>query len=213
MLGRLKAREVETRVMVADFEVDPGFTFQPGEYIQIILGSGQKRYFSVVNSPNEKGIVRIATRPSRSEFKKMLAEMPLGTKVEIQGPWGDLLLPRDNSRPLIFIAGGIGITPFLSMLGYMVQQKLPNDATLLYFTGDRLFEEQLLRVMGEIGKGKLIIIQEHINPTIIKKHIEDTTNNVFYIAGPPGFVNSAVAGLRSLGILGKNIIFESYTGY
>ena len=215
MKAHLKKREIGDRVIVVEFEVDKGFTFQPGEYTQVILGEDKalRHYFSVASSPTERGIIRIATRPSESLFKKTLQEMPLGTKVEVKGPWGDLLLPRDQTVPLVFIAGGIGITPFVSMLSYIAENNLPYKITLLYFTRDRLFEDDLRRMVGDIGGAELIISEESINSPRSPLYQRGDGGVMYYLAGPPGFVNQAIFCLQESGIDQRHIVFESYTGY
>lgn len=214
MNARLHNRTIEDRVIIAEFQISDSFTFLPGEYVQIILpNGGEKRYFSVMSSPNERGVIRIGTRPGPSRFKKTLQYMPLGTEVQVNGPWGDLLLPKNNSKPLAFIAGGIGITPFLSMLAYVAEEKLPYKIALLYFTHDRLFEKDLLRVIGEKGNGKLIISGERVSRDFFKKNLSDFSHQLFFLAGPPGFVNETLNLLIELQVPPTQILYESYTGY
>ncbi len=213
MNARLSNRQIEEQLIIAEFAVPREFAFQPGEYVQIILPGGLKRYFSVASSPSQQGTVRIATRPSHSEFKKILAAMPLGTDVEIKGPWGDMVLPKDESVKLTFVAGGIGITPFLSMLSELVSQRSERDVQLLHFTDDKIFEDELRDYIANLPNGKMDVIYERINPEIIKMKIPDYQTRTFFLAAPPGFVNVATAILQELQIPNRQTIGESYTGY
>jgi len=215
MKAKLVTRHVFKNVMIAEFEAEPQFTFQPGEYIQIVLNSGEKRYFSVMSSPNELPLIKIGTRPSNSKFKKTLAEMPLGIEAEINGPWGDLILPDDDKeRSYYFVAGGIGVTPFLSMIKYKTEQFLPYDVSLLYFCDNPpLFKTDLENWAVESMRTRVLFIHERISPEVLKPKLFDYANAIFFAAGPPGFVNQALNALREAGIKSEKIIHESYTGY
>ena len=85
---------------------------------------GLRRHITVVTSPNEKGVLGLATRMRDSAFKRSLRDLPVGAEVEVEQPKGDFGLPDDTSRPLVFIAGGIGITVFRSMLLYIREDRL-----------------------------------------------------------------------------------------
>src|SRR3990167_8593401 len=96
MKARLKNRFEDDNLIVAEFEAaDLEFVFRPGEYVQIVLPNHEKRYFSVFSSPSALPIFHIGTRPSSSLFKRALAEMHVGTEVDVNGPWGDVVLPED----------------------------------------------------------------------------------------------------------------------
>lgn len=217
MQGRLKNRKIGDRVLVAEFAVPEVFTFQPGEYIRLILPGELKHYFSIASSPNERGLIRIATRPSAGGFKKTLAEMPLGTEVEIKGPWGDVLLPEDFSKPLVFIAGGIGITPFLSMIGYIAENKLPYEIKLLYFNQERdsiPFFVELQSFEKQIPNLKIYFLSTLGHNAPVPSYLKRGERGViYYTAGPPGFVNESLNLLAELKIPPERIISESYTGY
>src|SRR5438105_4796295 len=97
--------------------------FRAGQYFFVTLPDvghqdekGLRRHISVVTSPTEKGVLGLATRMRDSAFKRTLAELPVGAEVEVEPPKGDFFLPEDSSRPYVFVAGGIGITVFRSML-------------------------------------------------------------------------------------------------
>ena len=204
-------------MIVAEFAVPREFTFKPGEYVQIILPGELKHYFSVASSPSQQGIVRIATRSSQSEFKNKLRSMPLGTAIEIKGPWGDMLLPPDTSRPLVFIAGGIGITPFLSMLSYVTEENLPYEITLHYFnSSEALFGPELEGLVKANSRISISYISftPSTSPFIPPQAWGGKfMRALFYLAGPPGFVNAALSALADLQIPTSQILHESYTGY
>jgi ferredoxin-NADP reductase len=77
---------------------------------------GARRHFSVVTSPNESGAIGFCTRLRDSAFKRSLVDLPVGAEAEVEEPKGSFLLPEDTSQAYVFVAGGIGITVFRSML-------------------------------------------------------------------------------------------------
>ena len=90
----------------------------------------------MVTSPNDRGVLGLATRVRDSAFKRSLAELPVGAEVDVEQPKGDFLLPEDTEQEYVFIAGGIGITVFRSMLRYIAEESLPHRVTLVYSNRD-----------------------------------------------------------------------------
>src|SRR5581483_953329 len=113
--------------------------FRAGQYFWVTLldppyddEKGPRRHISVVTSPNERGVLGLCTRLRDSAFKRSLAELPVGTEVDVEHPKGDFLLPDETDRPYVFLAGGIGITVFRCMLRYVDEEELPHRITLVY---------------------------------------------------------------------------------
>jgi ferredoxin-NADP reductase len=137
--SRLRHRkEVAERTWAFQFEKPSGFTFKAGQFTEVTLGSlketgteGTTHTFSIASAPHED-FVMVATRMRDTAFKRALAPLPLGTEVTISGASGDLVLHEDASRPAIMLAGGIGITPFRSIILDATQHKLPHRLLLLY---------------------------------------------------------------------------------
>jgi ferredoxin-NADP reductase len=119
-----------------DRSEERGFTFLPGQYIRMTLDlplpdeRGNGRFFSITSSPLDSHFLSIATRISQSVFKKTLINLSLGTQVKFFGPTGKFILNEEEKRPLIFLAGGIGITPFRSMIIYAAEKNLSLPITL-----------------------------------------------------------------------------------
>src|SRR5881394_1344307 len=113
-------REVAKGTLMVTFDlggVEVDFT--PGQYFWVTLldppyddEKGPRRHISVVTSPNERGVLGLCTRLRDSAFKRSLAELPVGTDVDVEQPKGNFLVPSDTDRPFVFVAGGIGITVF-----------------------------------------------------------------------------------------------------
>src|ERR671931_2507347 len=127
-------REVARGTLLVTFDLlGEEVDFAPGQYFFVTLpdlgyqdDKGLRRHITVVTSPNEKGVLGFATRMRDSAFKRSLRELPVGTEVEVEPPKGTFALPEDSSRPLVFVAGGIGITVFRSMLRYVQAEELPH---------------------------------------------------------------------------------------
>ncbi|MGH9821804.1 MAG: FAD-dependent oxidoreductase [Blastocatellia bacterium] len=136
---RLLAREEIARETIAlHFERPESFEFKPGQYVSLRLidppetdDEGNSRYFSITTAPHEPNLT-FATRVRNTAMKRVLNSTPLGTEVKITGPFGAFTLDADATRPVVFIAGGIGITPFRSMVVHAAHERLPHRIWLFY---------------------------------------------------------------------------------
>lgn len=235
MQGTLKAREeIAQGTLLATFDLlGNEVEYIPGQFVIVTLPQlpypddrGGRRHFSIVNSPNVKGIIQIATRIRDSGFKKTLNEMPLGSPVELGPIAGRFILPETTNRPLVFIAGGIGITPFMSMLSYIKEMKLPHAVSLLYSnkdTASTAFFADLESLAESIPGLKLVFSMTQdphwqgetgrIDGEFIKKYVSDLQNPLFYVVGPPGMNDAVYQTLIDLQIPPENIKRERFTGY
>ena len=125
--------EVAEGTMAFRFEKPPGWTFKAGQYLDMTLldpsetdSEGNVRSFSIASAPHEETLM-VATRMRDTAFKRVMRTMPLGTVVKIEGPSGDLILQNDFTRAAVFLAGGIGITPFRSIVHWAAKDKLPDQ--------------------------------------------------------------------------------------
>ena len=137
-------REVAKGTLLVLFAVDDYPAYRPGHYFWVELPDrghqdekGLRRHISLVTSPTEPGVVGLATRLRDTAFKRTLAELEVGDEVEVEEPKGSFLLPEDTGVDYVFIAGGIGITVFRSMLRYIADEELPYRVTLVYSNRDR----------------------------------------------------------------------------
>ncbi|MFQ8433656.1 ferredoxin--NADP reductase [Amaricoccus sp. W119] len=137
---RLAAREeLADGTMVIRLDKPEGFRFQPGQAVYLSVpdplekpdGRGKVRVFSIASAPRDP-MLEIVTRQTGSSFKRTLAAAEIGAPLRIEGPYGDLALRGDTERPAVFLAGGIGITPFLSMLRDAARQGLSRRMVLFY---------------------------------------------------------------------------------
>src|SRR6478752_6251362 len=157
-VSKLKARqEVAERTMAFRFEKPDSFKFTPGQFIDITLlnppetdPEGNARGFSIASAPHEDFIM-VATRLLDTAFKRVLKNFPLDAEVRIEGPFGNLRLHNDKSRAAVVLTGGIGITPFRSILLNAAKEKLPHRI-FLFYSNRRPEDAPFLRELQELEK-------------------------------------------------------------
>ena len=236
-LCKLKDRqEVAEGTMAFHFEKPSGWTFQAGQYLDMTLldppqsdAEGNVRSFSIASAPHEETLM-VATRMRDTAFKRMLKTMPFGTAVKIEGPSGDLILQNDSARAAVFLAGGIGITPFRSIVHWAAQKKLPQSVFLFYSNRrpeDAAFLAELQRLEKDNAKYKLIasmteMEKSHqpwngetglINQEMLARHLQNAASPIYYIAGPPPMVKGLQEMLRKAKIKDDDIRAEEFAGY
>jgi ferredoxin-NADP reductase len=206
--------------------------FKPGQYFFITIpkllypdNRGNMRHFSIINSPDENTIISMATRiREESGFKKSLRDLPIGSEVEIGSIQGDFTLSKAKGNNVIFIAGGIGITPFIGMLKYIQEKSLPYNVTLIYSNRDKqssAFLEELSEFKNDIKNLNIVLTMtqdpswkgesRRIDSSFIRDHVSGFENKTFYISGPPAFNKAIVEALKELKI--KDIHTENFAGY
>ena len=235
--AKLNGREqVAEATMAFHFDKPEGFQFRAGQAIDVTLlnppetdGEGNIRTFSIASPPFEDRL-EIATRMRDSAFKRVLKSMPLGTAVKIDGPSGSLTLHKNSSKPAVFLAGGIGITPFLSILRQAAHEKLPHELFLFYSNRrpedtpflDTLNELQktnpkfrFVPTMTEIGKShqKWIGQTGFIDSSMLANTVSSVQGPIFYIAGPPGMVAAMRQVIVTAGADEDDIRTEEFSGY
>ena len=199
------------------------FEFLAGQYIRVSVSKlfysdpkGTSRVFSISSSPNDKNKISVAFRDSGSGFKRILMELPLGSLVDIEGPFGYFTLPKDTSRPLVFIAGGIGITPFLSMIRFATEQKLTHQITLLYANRNAesaAYLEELTTITKQNPRFLLKNQFGRIDTDLIRQSINNLDEPVWYIVGLPTMVADMRSLLSQLSVSEAKVYFEDFTGY
>jgi ferredoxin-NADP reductase len=189
---------------------------------------GNVRSFTIASAPHEETLM-VATRMRDTAFKRVLRTMPFGTAVKIEGPSGDLILKKD-SRAAIFLAGGIGITPFRSIVHWAAKEKLPNRIVLFYSNRrpeDAPFLAELQSLERDNPKYKVVasmteMEKSHqpwngetglIDREMLARHVKGAALPIYYIAGPPAMVNSLHEMLNKAGVKKNDIRAEEFTGY
>jgi ferredoxin-NADP reductase len=228
-------REVAKGTLMVTFDLlGEEVDFRPGQYFWVTLldppyddEKGPRRHISVVTSPNERGVLGLCTRLRDSAFKRSLAELPVGTEVDVEAPKGSFALPEETDVPYVFIAGGIGITVFRSMLRYIDEEQLPYQVTLVYSNRDResaAFLDELTELDRRSPNFRLVATMtadpgwegetRRIDAAMLRDVLDGELGSFAYvIAGPPSMVEGVVEELKAAGIAEDRILADSYSGY
>ncbi len=206
---------------------DVSFIAGQYEYVVIRVGEGtEEHHFSISSSPTERGYLEHTKRITQSAFSQALAQIKPGDWAHLRGPEGQFTLP-ESPRKLGFLSGGIGITGMRSMLRYIADRDLPFDVKLLF--GNSTYEEICFREELDAMSQKLPNIEVthvlsspppgwtgpmgRINSDLVQQYIPDYRERLFYMAGPPGMVESLFNQLRALGLPESQIKRDVFTGY
>ena len=232
----LSRNEIAESTMAFRFERPPNWAFKAGQYLDMTLldpsetdSEGNVRSFSIASGPHEETLM-VATRMRDTAFKRVLRTKPFGTVVQIEGPSGDLILLNDSARAAVFLAGGIGITPFRSIVHWAAKEKLPHRIVLFYSNSrpeDAPFLAELQSLERDNPKYKLIasmteMEKSHqpwngetglIDQEMLGRHLKDAASPIYYIAGPPAMVKSLHEMLRKAGMKDDDIRAEEFAGY
>ena len=229
-------QEIAERTIACRLEKPPEFVFKPGQFIEVTLlnppeidAEGASRAFSIASAPQEEFLL-VATRLRDSAFKRVLSHASPGTQVKIDGPFGDLRLHNDSSRAAVMLCGGIGITPFRSILLSAAHNKLPHRIFLFYSNRrpeDAPFLEEMQALERENPNFKLIACMTEaekssrswtgergrITDQMLTKHLTGLSSAIYYITGPPSFVKAMHEMLLGTGVDDDDIRTEEFGGY
>ncbi len=223
---------VAERTLALQFEKPAGFTFRPGQYLEVTLlnpsetdAEGNGRALSIASAPHED-LLMVATRLRDTAFKRVITNLPLGSEVQIEGPSGSLTLHNNAARTAVLIVGGIGITPVRSILARATHEHLPHKLLLLYLNRrpqDAAFLEELTGLQKQNPNFHLVPIMTaaenwsgekgRLTPELLGKYKSEAVSPVYYLVGPPGMVNGVHALLNQTGVDDDDIRLEDFGGY
>ena len=235
---RLELREKRTigsEIVSFTFRKPAWFRHRPGQYMEWSLalpraeGGGTRRFFSLASSPTENEI-QFAARFSEpaSRYKKALLALEPGSVITAGELSGDFTLPRNPRVPLALVAGGIGITPFRSMLKYLADRGERRDVILVYSASreDQVVFQDVLEGARNAGVNVVVTLTDRsrirpqwtgcrgaIDAAMIREVIPDAPRRRFLVSGPPGMVRDATAALRSAGVRRFSIRTDDFQGY
>jgi glycine betaine catabolism B len=220
------------------------FDYTAGQFAFFDIGGvyndpkGPIRHFTISSSPTENFIM-FSTRIRDSPYKNRLLTLEEGAKVKVRGPEGQFVLHQDYSKPAVFLSGGIGVTPFRTMIKYATDKQLP--VKIVMFDSNRnlsniLFKTEfddwaginknlkIIYTISEVDRHEQTLPSsndwkgEHgrINKAMILKYVDTNVlnNSIFYICGPPSMLKAMQALLQEdLDIPKDRIKVEEFTGY
>ena len=226
-------RDVAKGTLVVLFAVDGYPDYRPGSYFWVELPNrghddekGLRRHISLVTSPTEEGVVGLATRLRDSAFKQTLAELEVGDEVAVEEPKGSFLLPEDTGAEYVFVAGGIGITVFRSMLRYIADEGLPYRITLVYSNRDResaAFLDELEELEQRIDGLRVVLVmtdeeewdgeRRRLDADVLGELVGGLEGKQFLVAGPPEMAQAVADSLLSAGLPEERVLADKFSGY
>jgi ferredoxin-NADP reductase len=234
---QLKRGEVVAEgTMAFHFERPAGFRYEAGQNAIFRLvdppqtdAQGTSRPFTLASAPHEPDLM-IATRMRDSAFKRVLKDAQAGLRVELDGPSGVMVLHEEPERPAVFLAGGIGITPFLSMAKHAAAKRLPHRIFLFYSNRrpeDAAFLDEL-RALESVNPGYRLVATMtepekssrpwsgetgFIRREMLERHLPAVLGPVYYFAGPPAMAMAMQSLLAGIGVPESDMRSEEFYGY
>jgi ferredoxin-NADP reductase len=233
LLNRL---DVAEGTMAFHFEKPQGFDFTAGQSTDLTLpeppendAEGNIRTFSIASAPFEDHLM-FATRMRDTAFKRSLKRLPLGTPVKIDRATGSFTLHKNSAKPAVFLAGGIGITPFFSIVKQAVHDRLPHKLHFFY-SNRRPEDAPFVEVLQELDKtsasfqfvGTMTDMPHSrkewdgemgpIDGGILLRHLTNLRGPIYYIAGPPAMVTAMRKMLVTSGVDEDDIRTDEFAGY
>ncbi len=219
-----KKKEEVSLVYSFFFSPENDLTWKAGQFLRYIIPDPNcdkrqnYRYFTIASSPFEKYVL-LTTKfapDDGSTFKKDLQALNVGDRIEATGPGGDFVI-EDPSKNYCFIAGGIGITPFRSILLDLNFKKLPVNVTLLYAnrTADFVFKSELEKLLQNHPGFKIhyFVDPQRIDEEAIRNATNDMAHTIFYVSGPEPMVEAFEAMLYKMGIDREKVKRDYFPGY
>jgi ferredoxin-NADP reductase len=220
--------------MAFHFSKPEGFTFKAGQSIDLFLinpsetdAEGNKRAFSLAGAPYLDTLM-ITTRMRDTAFKRVLKNAPIGSELELDGPFGSFTLHNDVTKPAIFLTGGIGITPAHSIIQQSSHDQSQHILFLFYSNHtpeETAFLDEFQNLQSQNSNFSFIPTMtqadntswkgktERISKEMLAEYIHDLTSPIYYICGPAGMVATMKQLLLDAGVNEDNIRTEDFPGY
>lgn len=204
--------------------------YTAGQFIELTVphnpadNRGVRHWFTLSSSPTEE-LVSITTKfpvDKASTFKQRLKQLKPGDEILMSDPMGDFVLPKDKTTPIVFVAGGIGVTPMRSMAAWLADTGEQRPIKLIYAANNRselafgeLFKaagidvEYVLAEPSKDWKGR----SGRLSAADILEIAPDTDNQLYFVSGPEGMVEGLVRGLKDAGVKRSRIIGDYFPNY
>lgn len=213
------SEEVAKNIKTFWFKPKSPIRFIAGQFIELYLphdrpdSRGEKRWFTLSSSPKDVMVsVTVKLNPASSTFKKTLQALEPGAELDMASPMGDFILPKDRSIPLLFVAGGVGCTPFHSIIKYLHDTGEKRDITLIYAANSK---EELAFVpeFEKLNDRFITLIDEPLTAQKILKIAGDDAGQYIYLSGPEPLVEVLDKDLKAKGIDPQHLRTDFFPGY
>ena len=218
------------------FEPDKNLKFIAGQYLEWTLAHkhpdnrGIRRYFTIASSPTKQELrIGIKFYSNPSTYKKTLTSLNVGDKIVASQLAGDFVLPRNKKKKLAFIAGGIGITPFRSIVEYLNDKNEKRDITLFFSnktSADIIYKDIFEKAKNKLDINTIYTLTEvnsvpidwkgnkgMISEQMIKEKTPDYKKRTFYISGPSVMVDAFKKTLKGMGLKNHQIKTDFFPGF
>lgn len=225
-----RRRDVTPTVRELSFHVARPFSFHPGQYLELDVphrrpdARGTRREFSIVSAPEDLPEVRIAFKDgSQSSYKRALAAVEPGSTLAVTGVWGDFVLPSRPTSPVLLVAAGIGVTPFVSQLRHLVATGQDRDVVLVYVVS----EAAELAFRDEIAASGIPVVvfsrdepldlptgwvwagPDRVDAEGLLRTVPDIAQRSAYVSGPPRLISALAPALAKA----KSLTTDAFAGY
>jgi ferredoxin-NADP reductase len=216
-------KEIAEDTFEIRFGLKENFDYKAGQYVNIKIdprakdGRGSIRAFSLSSSPRNKKFISTCFRlPNKhSEFKEYLTTCEIGSEVMVVGPRGKFTLPLTSDKPIVMIAGGVGIVPFMSMIRFATETRSSQDILLLYTDKSEVrmaYFDSLTELEAKNSHFRFRNRNKRVDEKFIRKH-SDVEQSLFYVCGTPGMIKGVITLLKRMGVTEDRIRFEEFSGY
>jgi len=219
-----------TNIKTFWFRPERPVRYTAGQFTELYLphsspdNRGDKRWFTISSSPTDE-LISITTKyaaEGSSSFKRCLFGLKPGAQVSLADPMGDFVLPKDPAIPLVFVAGGIGVTPIHSMVKYLADREEERDITLIYGANKqrdvsfaslfRRFPLDFVPIIKEPskswkGESGVITVERVVEAA------QESPNSLVYLSGPEPMIKALVDGLKKAGVNKHRIVTDFFPGY
>ena len=223
-LTLISKKQETPNVFTFIFKPETPLAWTAGQFLNYKLEDPQpderstRRFFSIASAPFEENI-QITTKfvpGDGSTFKRDLQKLEVGDSIEANGPSGEFIID-DPQKEYIFIAGGIGVTPFRAILKDLEHNNLHPKITLLYANRDNnfVFKDEFTELLEKDTNLSIhyFVDPQRIDETAIKQYVPNLLTSVFYVSGPEPMVEAFEKMLAQMGVLDENIKRDYFPGY
>jgi ferredoxin-NADP reductase/Na+-translocating ferredoxin:NAD+ oxidoreductase RnfD subunit len=223
-------RDLTQTVRELTFHAARSFSFSPGQYIELDVphrrpdARGTRREFSIASAPEDLPTVRIAFKDgSPSSYKRALADVPIGGTLAVTGVWGDFLLPSRPTSPVLLVAAGIGVTPFVSQLRHLAATGQSRDVVLVYVVS----EASELAFRDDLAASGIPVVvfcrdepqglpagwrwagPDRVDAEALRRAVPDFTERAAYVSGPPRLISTLAPALAKA----RSLTTDAFAGY